>query len=62
MQALLESCNDRKEDDVLRSEVYEEMAEYLTNLICEVQKEFTAGVELGIDFEEKARQNYRAFK
>lgn len=30
------------------------MAEHLTNLIWEVQKEFTAGDELGIDFEEKA--------
>src|SRR5690554_7586068 len=51
---LVERYNERKEDDVLRSEVYEEMAEHLTNLIWEVQKEFTAGDELGIDFEEKA--------
>lgn len=54
MQSLVEKYNERKEDDVLRSEVYEEMAEHLTNLIWEVQKEFSAGVELGIDFEEKA--------
>lgn len=54
MQSLVEEYNERKEDDVLRSEVYEEMAEHLTNLIWEVQKEFTAGAELGIDFEEKA--------
>jgi type I restriction enzyme R subunit len=54
MQSLVEKYNERKEDDVLRSEVYEEMAEHLTSLIWEVQKEFTAGVELGIDFEEKA--------
>jgi type I restriction enzyme R subunit len=54
MQSLVEKYNERKEDDVLRSEVYEEMAEHLTNLIWEVQKEFTAGIELGIDFEEKA--------
>jgi len=54
MQALVERYNERKEDDVLRSEVYEEMAEHLTNLIWEVQKEFSAGDELGIDFEEKA--------
>jgi len=33
MQSLVESYNERKEDDVLRSEVYEEMAEHLTNLI-----------------------------
>ena len=54
MQTLVERYNERKEDDVLRSEVYEEMAEHLINLIWEVQKEFTAGDELGIDFEEKA--------
>ena len=54
MQSLVEKYNERKEDDILRSEVYEEMAEHLTNLIWEVQKEFSAGVELGIDFEEKA--------
>jgi len=54
MQSLVEKYNERKEDDVLRSEVYEEMAEHLTNLIWEVQKEFSAGDELGIDFEEKA--------
>ncbi len=54
MQILVEKYNERKENDVLRSEVYEEMAEQLTNLIWEVQKEFTAGEEMGIDFEEKA--------
>ena len=54
MQTLVEKYNERKENDILRSEVYEEMAEQLTNLIWEVQKEFTAGEEMGIDFEEKA--------
>ncbi|MFK5981310.1 MAG: HsdR family type I site-specific deoxyribonuclease [Flavobacteriaceae bacterium] len=54
MKSLVEKYNERKEDDVLRSEVYEEMAEHLTNLIWEVQKEFSAGDEMGIDFEEKA--------
>ncbi len=54
MQSLVEKYNERKEDDVLRSEVYEEMAEHLTNLIWEVQKEFSSGEEMGIDFEEKA--------
>lgn len=54
MKSLVERYNERNEDDVLRSEVYEEMAEHLTNLIWEVQKEFSAGDELGIDFEEKA--------
>jgi type I restriction enzyme R subunit len=54
MQALVEKYNQRDENDVLRSEVYEEMAEQLTNLIWEVHKEFKAGDALGIDFEEKA--------
>ena len=54
MQVLVERYNQRDENDILRSEVYEEMAEQLTNLIWEVHKEFSAGDELGIDFEEKA--------
>jgi len=54
MQALVERYNLRDENDVLRSEVYEEMAEQLTNMIWEVQKEFSAGESMGIDFEEKA--------
>jgi len=54
MQVLVERYNQRDENDILRSEVYEEMAEQLTNLIMEVHKEFSAGDALGIDFEEKA--------
>jgi type I restriction enzyme, R subunit len=54
MQALVDHYNQRDENDLLRSEVYEEMAEHLTNLIWEVHREFKAGDELGIDFEEKA--------
>ena len=54
MESLVHRYNERKEDDVLRSEVYEEMAEQLTNLIWEVHKEFSAGDDLGIGFEEKA--------
>jgi type I restriction enzyme, R subunit len=54
MQVLVERYNQRDEADILRSEVYEEMAEQLTNLILEVHKEFSAGDALGIDFEEKA--------
>lgn len=53
-QALVERYNRRDENDVLRSEVYEEMAEALTEMIWEVHKEFSAGEALGIDFEEKA--------
>ena len=54
MQALVERYNDRDANDILRSEVYEEMASALTDLIWEVHKEFSAGDALGIDFEEKA--------
>jgi type I restriction enzyme R subunit len=54
MQLLVERYNERDESDILRSEVYEEMAEQLTNLIWDVHKEFSAGDSLGIDFEEKA--------
>jgi len=54
MQVLVARYNQRDENDVLRSEVYEEMAEQLTNLIWEVHQEFSAGELLGIDFEEKA--------
>lgn len=54
MEALVQRYNERDENDVLRSEVYEEMAEQLTNLIWEVHQEFSAGDRLGIDFEEKA--------
>lgn len=54
MQYLVDRYNDRDANDILRSEVYEEMAEALTNLIWEVHKEFKAGDELGINFEEKA--------
>jgi len=54
MQALVERYNQRDENDILRGEVYEEMAEELTNLIWEVHREFSAGEKLGIDFEEKA--------
>jgi type I restriction enzyme, R subunit len=54
MQALVERYNDRDANDILRSEVYEEMANALTDLIWDVHKEFSAGDALGIDFEEKA--------
>lgn len=53
MQALVERYNTRK-DDSFRSEVYEEIADQLTDLIMEVRDEFSAGDELGITFEEKA--------
>jgi len=54
MQELVNRYNNRSANDILRSEVYEEMAEKLTAMIWDVHKEFSAGEELGIDFEEKA--------
>lgn len=53
MEGLVSRYNERK-GDVLRGEVYEEMADQLTELIWQVQQEFSAGEKLGIDFEEKA--------
>lgn len=53
MKALVDRYNTRK-DDTFRSEVYEEIADQLTDLIMEVRQEFSAGDELGISFEEKA--------
>lgn len=54
MDSLVARYNDRSENDILRSEVYDEMAEALTEMIMQVREEFNAGDELGIDFEEKA--------
>ncbi|NCO62444.1 MAG: type I restriction endonuclease [Flavobacteriaceae bacterium CG18_big_fil_WC_8_21_14_2_50_34_36] len=54
METLVNKYNQRDENDILRSEVYEEMAEQLTNLIWEVYEEYKSGDSLGIDFEEKA--------
>lgn len=54
MQAIVDKYNERDENDILRSEVYEDMADQLTNLIWDLKKEFSAGDEMGIDFEEKA--------
>ena len=54
MQVLVNRYNNRDANDNLRSEVYEEMASALTDLIWEVHQEFSAGYALGIEFEEKA--------
>ncbi|MDF4221081.1 type I restriction endonuclease subunit R [Maribacter sp. M208] len=54
MDSLVARYNDRSENDILRSEVYDEIAEALTEMIMQVRDEFNAGDELGIDFEEKA--------
>jgi type I restriction enzyme R subunit len=54
METLVANYNDRSENDVLRSEVYDEMADALTDIIMQIRDEFDSGDELGIDFEEKA--------
>ena len=46
MHSLVKRYNKRKENDLVRSEVYDEMTEHLSNLILEVQKEFKSGVFL----------------
>ncbi|MFN7600823.1 MAG: type I restriction enzyme endonuclease domain-containing protein, partial [Bacteroidota bacterium] len=51
---IVERYNNREKNDIFNSEVYDELAEALTNLIWDVQKEFKAGDALGIGFEEKA--------
>jgi len=54
MQALVARYNDREQNDILQSNVLDDMAEQLTNLIWEVQQEFSAGNALGITLEEKS--------
>ncbi|HMK04143.1 MAG TPA: HsdR family type I site-specific deoxyribonuclease [Ferruginibacter sp.] len=54
MEALVNEYNNRDKNDIFRSEVFEEMAEQLTNMIWAVQREFNAGDAMGINFEEKA--------
>jgi type I restriction enzyme R subunit len=54
MQALVEKYNERKESDVLRSEVLEDFTNEIIELYYELRKERESFVELGIDFEEKA--------
>ncbi len=43
MESLVNNYNQRDENDVLRSEVYEEMTEQLTELIWDVYKAFKSG-------------------
>ena len=54
MEAIVSRYNERSENDILVGNVLDDFAEEITKLILEVQKEFSAGDELGIDFEEKA--------
>ncbi len=54
MEKLVDKYNDRDKNDILNSEIFEEIADELTKLIYEIQEEFTSGEELGISYEEKA--------
>lgn len=54
MESLVNKYNDRSENDVFKSEVYEDMADQLTDLIWEVYGEYKSGDDLGIGFEVKA--------
>ena len=54
MQTLVEKYNERKEADVLRSEVLEEFTDEIIDLYYALKKEKESFVGLGIDFEEKA--------
>jgi len=54
MQLLVEKYNERKEGDVLRSEVLEEFTDEIIDLYYALKKEKDSFKEMGIDFEEKA--------
>lgn len=54
MESLVEKYNEREDNDVLQSIVLDDFADEITNLIWAVHKEFSAGDDLGINFEEKA--------
>ncbi|MFZ1755617.1 MAG: HsdR family type I site-specific deoxyribonuclease [Caldilineaceae bacterium] len=53
-KALVERYNERREQDVLRSEVLDDFTEEIIDLYHAIQKERASFAELGIDFEEKA--------
>lgn len=53
-EALVSRYNERKEDDVLVSEVLEEFSDSMVDLIYGVQDEMNSGDELGIGIEQKA--------
>ncbi|CAK8719755.1 Type I restriction enzyme endonuclease subunit [Candidatus Electronema halotolerans] len=51
---LVERYNERKEDDILRSEVLEDFTDEIYDLIAALKKEKESYGDLGIDLEEKA--------
>jgi type I restriction enzyme, R subunit len=54
MKSLVERYNERKEADVLRSEVLEDFTDEIIDLYYALKKEKESFQDLGIDFEEKA--------
>lgn len=54
LKALVDRYNDRKETDVLRSEVLEDFTNEILDLMEALRREMASFGELGIDFEEKA--------
>jgi type I restriction enzyme R subunit len=53
-KTLVDRYNERKEDDVLVSEVLEDFSDEIIDLIEALRKERESFADLGIDFEEKA--------
>jgi type I restriction enzyme R subunit len=54
LQFIVEKYNERKENDVLRSEVLEEFTDEIIDLYYALKQEKESFKDLGIDFEEKA--------
>lgn len=54
MQTLVDKYNERKESDVLQSEVLEDFTNEIIDMYYAMQKEKESFAEMGIDFEEKA--------
>ncbi|MFZ2284636.1 MAG: type I restriction endonuclease subunit R [Lutibacter sp.] len=54
LKKLVDVYNERKEFDVLQSDVLEDVAKLFADLFAELQKEKNSFMEMGIDFEEKA--------
>lgn len=54
MKSLVDKYNERKESDVLRSEVLEEFTDEIIDLYHQLKKEKESFADMGIDFEEKA--------
>lgn len=52
-ESLVQRYNERKDDDILVSNVLDEFSDTMVNMIYSVRDEMNAGDELGIDIEEK---------